>query len=66
MPLVESPWAVLALLLAAIALAAIGAAFVQWRGWFRDRAMYDDDPIPPPNVRSQRYEPSDLSRGYIE
>lgn len=46
-PLIESDLALLAILLAALGLCALGAWFAERRQWFRDRAMYvDEEPQP--------------------
>lgn len=42
-PLIESDLAVLAILLGALGVIALVAWFIEWRGWFRDQAMYVDD-----------------------
>jgi hypothetical protein len=56
--LVATPVGFLAVCLFGIALLAAVTAIAEWL--FLPRAMYDDDQeiLPPPNVRSQRYEPS--------
>jgi len=65
-PLIESDVAAFAIVVGVVILGCAIARLLEYRAWFRDRAYYDDDPLPPPNVRSQRYEPGDLSRGSVE
>jgi hypothetical protein len=64
-PLVQSPLAAFAIVVGVVILGCAIARLLEYRDWFRNRAYYEDDPLPPPNVRSQRYEPEDESRWFI-
>lgn len=65
-PLVESPLVACALIVGVIVIACGLARLIEYWEWFRERPYYEDDPLPPPNVRSQRYDPSAMSRGHLE
>jgi hypothetical protein len=64
-PLVESPIAAFAIVVGVVILGCAIARLLEYRDWFHNRAYYEDDPLPPPNIRSQRYEPDDESRWFI-
>jgi hypothetical protein len=65
-PLVESQFAAFAIVMGVVILGCVIARLIEYRDWFRNRAYYEDDPLPPPNVRSQRYQPDDQSRWTVE